>query len=189
MSFQSAHPTPAGVSLSTFVGRLIPFQPTDGGMHSRSENQGRRPQTRVPLHATSWSRRSRRSCGSPPCPPERAFSLRVYPFCTLNQLPIPRPQSRSRRPGSKGQRLVTFKAGSRIRVKRFCGRPRAWHSPVTEADLAATCGLLDPAHSQTPEIIAQVAAVIDRRPSYRTITPDADEGVLSYLAAKECPAE
>src|ERR1035437_1630732 len=78
MSFQSAHPTPAGVSLSTFVGRLIPFQPTDGGMHSRSENQGRRPQTRVPLHATSWSRRSRRSCGSPPCPPERAFSLRVY---------------------------------------------------------------------------------------------------------------
>jgi predicted nucleic acid-binding protein len=48
----------------------------------------------------------------------------------------------------------------------------AWHSPVTEAELAATCGLLDPAHSQTLQIIAQVAAVIDRRPSYRTITPD-----------------
>jgi len=29
----------------------------------------------------------------------------------------------------------------------------AWHSPVTEAELAATCGLLDPAHSQTPAII------------------------------------
>jgi predicted nucleic acid-binding protein len=44
----------------------------------------------------------------------------------------------------------------------------AWHSPVTEAELAATCGLLDPAHSQTPEIIEQVAEVIDRRPSYGT---------------------
>jgi hypothetical protein len=43
--------------------------------------------------------------------------------------------------------------------------------PVTEAELAATCGLLDPAHSQTAEIIEEVAAVIDRRPSYRTITP------------------
>jgi hypothetical protein len=29
----------------------------------------------------------------------------------------------------------------------------AWHSPVTEAELAAICGLLDPAHSQTLEII------------------------------------
>jgi predicted nucleic acid-binding protein len=48
----------------------------------------------------------------------------------------------------------------------------AWHSPVTEAELAATCGLLDPTHSQTLQIIEQVAAVIDRRPSYRTITPD-----------------
>ncbi len=59
----------------------------------------------------------------------------------------------------------------------------AWHSPVTEAELAATCGLLDPAHPQTPEILKQVAAVIDRRPSYRTITPDPgiwrEAGVLS----------
>jgi predicted nucleic acid-binding protein len=44
--------------------------------------------------------------------------------------------------------------------------------PAAEAELAATCGLLDPAHTQTPEIIEQIAAVIDRRPSYRTITPD-----------------
>jgi predicted nucleic acid-binding protein len=64
----------------------------------------------------------------------------------------------------------------------------AWHSPVTEAELAATCGLLDPAHSQTPEIIKQVAAVIDRRPSYRTITPDPEiwreAGVLSGTLAR-----
>ena len=64
----------------------------------------------------------------------------------------------------------------------------AWHSPVTEAELAATCGLLDPAHSQTPVIIEQIAAVIDRRPSYRTITPDPqiwrEAGVLSGTLAR-----
>ena len=64
----------------------------------------------------------------------------------------------------------------------------AWHSPVTEAELAATCGLLDPAHSQTPGIIEQIAAVIDRRPSYRTIPPDPEiwreAGVLSGTLAR-----
>src|SRR5437867_1154056 len=59
----------------------------------------------------------------------------------------------------------------------------AWHSPVTEGELAATCGVLDPAHSQTPKIIEQVAAVMERRPSYRTLTPDPEiwreAGVLS----------
>jgi len=64
----------------------------------------------------------------------------------------------------------------------------AWHSPVTEAELAATCGLLDPAHPQTPGIIEQVAAVIDRRPTYRTITPDPEiwreAGVLSGTLAR-----
>ena len=64
----------------------------------------------------------------------------------------------------------------------------AWHSPVTEAELAATCGLLDPAHARTREIIEQVAAVIDRRPTYRTITPDAEiwraAGILSGMLAR-----
>ncbi|MBZ5658395.1 MAG: type II toxin-antitoxin system VapC family toxin [Acidobacteriia bacterium] len=67
----------------------------------------------------------------------------------------------------------------------------AWHSPVTEGELAATCGLLDPTHSQTREIIEQIAAVIDRRPSYRsyrTITPDPEiwreAGVLSGTLAR-----
>ena len=64
----------------------------------------------------------------------------------------------------------------------------AWHSPVTEAELAATCGLLDPAHTRTREIVEQVAAVIDRRPSYRTITPDAEiwreAGILSGMLAR-----
>ncbi len=64
----------------------------------------------------------------------------------------------------------------------------AWHSPVTEAELAATCGLLDPAHSHTLQIIEQVAAVIDRRSSYRTITPDPEvwreAGLLSGTLAR-----
>ena len=64
----------------------------------------------------------------------------------------------------------------------------AWHSPVTEAELAATCGLLDPGHSRTREIVEQVAAVIDRRPTYRTITPDAEiwreAGILSGMLAR-----
>src|SRR5258708_7156300 len=63
-----------------------------------------------------------------------------------------------------------------------------WHSPVTEAELAATCSLRDPAHSQTLEIIEQVAAVIDRRPSYPTITPDPEiwreSGMLSGTLAQ-----
>jgi len=41
----------------------------------------------------------------------------------------------------------------------------AWHSPVTEAELAATCGLLDPTHPETRKIIGQVGAVIERRPA------------------------
>ena len=64
----------------------------------------------------------------------------------------------------------------------------AWHSSVTAAELAATCGLLDPAHSQTPEIIEKIAAIIDRCPAYRTITPDPEiwweAGILSGILAR-----
>ena len=64
----------------------------------------------------------------------------------------------------------------------------AWHSPVTEAELAAACGLLDPKHSRTREIIEQVAAVIERRPVYRTIAPDSqiwrEAGILSGILAR-----
>ena len=63
-----------------------------------------------------------------------------------------------------------------------------WHSPVTEAELAASCGLLDPTHWRTPEIIEQVAAVIERRPVYRTIAPDLqiwrEAGILSGILAR-----
>ncbi|HEY1472302.1 MAG TPA: PIN domain-containing protein [Candidatus Acidoferrum sp.] len=64
----------------------------------------------------------------------------------------------------------------------------AWHSPVTEAELAATCGLLDPGHPETRGIIEQINAVIEQRPSYRTIVPDCEvwreAGVLSGMIAR-----
>ena len=64
----------------------------------------------------------------------------------------------------------------------------AWHSPVTAAELAAACGLLDPTNSQTREIIAQIAAVVERRSRYRTIAPDPEvwqeAGILSGILAR-----
>jgi predicted nucleic acid-binding protein len=64
----------------------------------------------------------------------------------------------------------------------------AWHSPVTASELAATCGLLDPDHPQTPQVVAQVAAVVDRCPRYRMITPDSEiwweAGILSGILAR-----
>ena len=64
----------------------------------------------------------------------------------------------------------------------------AWHSPVTEAELAAACGLLDPDHSQTREVIEQIAALIDRRPVQRTVMTDQniwrEAGILSGTLAR-----
>jgi predicted nucleic acid-binding protein len=64
----------------------------------------------------------------------------------------------------------------------------AWHSPVTEAELAATCGLLDLAHAQTRGIMEQVVAVIERRPSHRTLATDSEiwreAGILSGTIAR-----
>jgi len=64
----------------------------------------------------------------------------------------------------------------------------AWHSPVTESEMAASCGLLDPAHAGTPGIVGQIAAIIDRRPGHRTITPDPEiwrgAGILSGMLAR-----
>jgi predicted nucleic acid-binding protein len=64
----------------------------------------------------------------------------------------------------------------------------AWHSPVTEAELAAACGLLDPDHSQTRKIIEEIAALIDRRTVQRTVMPDQnvwrEAGILSGILAR-----
>jgi hypothetical protein len=50
----------------------------------------------------------------------------------------------------------------------------AWHSPVTEAELLATCCLLDPSHSRTRRIIEQIVGIVERRPVQRTIAPDCE---------------
>jgi predicted nucleic acid-binding protein len=64
----------------------------------------------------------------------------------------------------------------------------AWHSPVTEAELAAAIGLLDPAHPHTHEITEQISNVIERLPSYRMIAPDPEiwreAGILSGVLAR-----
>ena len=63
-----------------------------------------------------------------------------------------------------------------------------WHSTVTEAELAALAGLLDPAHRDTADVIAQVAASIDLRPSHRLLAPDRDTwreaGIVAGLLAR-----
>jgi predicted nucleic acid-binding protein len=64
----------------------------------------------------------------------------------------------------------------------------AWHSPVTEAELAAAVGLLDPSHPQTQRLVNEIAGVIDQRPAQRTIGPDVtvwrEAGILSGILAR-----
>jgi len=63
-----------------------------------------------------------------------------------------------------------------------------WHSTVSEAELAALTGLLDPAQSKTKTAIAQIAASIDRWPTHRILTPDREiwreAGILAGLIAR-----
>jgi predicted nucleic acid-binding protein len=64
----------------------------------------------------------------------------------------------------------------------------AWHSPVTEAELASAVGLLDPSHPKTQELINEIAGVIDQRPIQRTVAPDGavwrGAGILSGILAR-----
>lgn len=49
---------------------------------------------------------------------------------------------------------------------------RIFHSTVTEAELAATIGHLDPADKRTAHIVKTISASLDRRPLHRIRTPD-----------------
>jgi predicted nucleic acid-binding protein len=64
----------------------------------------------------------------------------------------------------------------------------AWHSTVTEAELIAPCGSLDPGHPGTAETTKQITTAIERRPAHRTIVPDREiwlaAGILSGLLAR-----
>jgi predicted nucleic acid-binding protein len=63
-----------------------------------------------------------------------------------------------------------------------------WHCTVTEAELAALSGLLDPSHADTANVVSQIAAVIEQRPSHRILNPDRDiwreAGILAGLMAR-----
>ena len=64
----------------------------------------------------------------------------------------------------------------------------AWHSAVTEAELVAPMGFLDPLHPNTPAAVKQIMATVDRRPAHRTIEPDREvwlvAGILSGLLSR-----
>jgi predicted nucleic acid-binding protein len=64
----------------------------------------------------------------------------------------------------------------------------AWHSTVTEAELIAPCGFLNPDHPDTAQTIKQINAVIERRPAHRTVAPDREiwivAGILSGMMAR-----
>ena len=65
----------------------------------------------------------------------------------------------------------------------------AWHSTVTDAELVAPIGFLNPNHPHTPAAVKQIMATIERRPAHRMISPDREIwleagilcGVLSRL--------
>ena len=63
-----------------------------------------------------------------------------------------------------------------------------WHSTVTECELSALAGLLNPAHPGTAHAIDQVLASIEKRPSHRIVNPDRevwrDAGILAGLLAR-----
>ena len=65
---------------------------------------------------------------------------------------------------------------------------KLWHSTVTESELAALAGLLDPKRPETASVIVQVAESIDQRPEHRILSPDRDiwreAGILAGLLAR-----
>jgi predicted nucleic acid-binding protein len=64
----------------------------------------------------------------------------------------------------------------------------AWHSTVTEGELAVSCGLLSPSHPKSRASLEQIVSVIERRPAHRTLGPDREiwrtAGVLSGMLAR-----
>lgn len=64
-----------------------------------------------------------------------------------------------------------------------------WHSTVTESELSALAGLLNPEHPETARALKQVFASIQQRPSHRIVNPDRqvwrDAGVIAGTLARE----
>ncbi len=63
-----------------------------------------------------------------------------------------------------------------------------WHSTVTESELMAVTGLLDPAHPGTRRAVQQVVESVERRPHHRILNPDQEiwreAGILAGLLAR-----
>jgi len=59
---------------------------------------------------------------------------------------------------------------------------------VTEAELAALSGLLDPTRADTQEVVTKIGAAIEQRPTHRTLSPDREiwreAGILAGLFAR-----
>jgi predicted nucleic acid-binding protein len=64
----------------------------------------------------------------------------------------------------------------------------AWHSTLTEAELVAPMGFLDPRHPNTSTAVKQIMATVEHRPAHRTIEPDREvwlvAGILSGLLSR-----
>ena len=63
-----------------------------------------------------------------------------------------------------------------------------WHSPVTESEIAAAVGLLDPSDPRTAKTIAQLVLLIEKRAVHRVLSPDQaiwrDAGLTSGILAR-----
>lgn len=73
-------------------------------------------------------------------------------------------------------------------AERMLRAAEAWHSTVTESELASLCGLIDPAHPGSRQIVARITNMVVRRPGHRTVAPDreiwTEAGVLSGILAR-----
>jgi predicted nucleic acid-binding protein len=63
-----------------------------------------------------------------------------------------------------------------------------WHSTVTEGELSALAGLLNPDHPDSGTAIEQVIGSVERRPSHRIVNPDREvwreAGIMAGLLAR-----
>jgi hypothetical protein len=59
---------------------------------------------------------------------------------------------------------------------------------VTEAELAALSGLLDPTLSERENVMVKIGETIEQRPAHHTLTPDCEiwreAGILAGLLAR-----
>jgi predicted nucleic acid-binding protein len=63
-----------------------------------------------------------------------------------------------------------------------------WHSTVTECEMSALIGLLDPNHPDSARAVDRVIASIEQRPAHRIVNPDRevwrDAGIIAGLLAR-----